>query len=376
MNLNRLTASPKVPSARAWKWSLTLLLIGYALVASFAGWNIYLHTTASTRAIEQILLSFNMKNEGTLAVDRYSKEHPLLGALFGSPAKKELELPSHEHSAKALGHDVRQDLAAVRRESNQTAWWSWFLLNLSLVFLGGILLLGGVAITRPLIFSLTTISVIFFALGIFAPAMVIWTAPSIPMESGNLEFVLQHEVRGIAAIIAELFTTGHGIIGGFLLLFSILTPLTKASLTFFLAFSRSAPRNAKIGRFLHTIGKWSMADVFVAAVLLALFALKSQEATRSIPCLGLYYFIGYCLLSLATTELLAHASWVSGSGADPTPHRLGWNSLLGSAAALVCFFLASSYYTYQQYTRNLQQEVTLDSPLGLNNATLVLPGHK
>jgi uncharacterized paraquat-inducible protein A len=114
---------------------------------------------------------------------------------------------------------------------------------------------------------------------------------------------VQHQVRGIAAIIWDLLTGGHWVIGGFLLLFSIITPLTKISLTYLVTFSRSHSLNFKIGEFLHTIGRWSMADVFVAAVLLALYALKFQQATKSIPCLGLYYFIGYCLVSLSTTQL-------------------------------------------------------------------------
>ena len=50
------------------------------------------HTKASTNAIEQILTTLDMKNEGALAVDRYSDQHPILGMLFGGPMKKELEI--------------------------------------------------------------------------------------------------------------------------------------------------------------------------------------------------------------------------------------------------------------------------------------------
>jgi len=196
------------------------------------------------------------------------------------------------------------------------------------------------------------------------------------MESGNLSFVLQHEVRGIAAIIKELLTSGHWIIGGFLLLFSILTPLTKALLTFFVTASRSKSLNFKIGQMLHTIGKWSMADVFVAGVLLALYALKAQEATKSIPCLGLYYFIGYCLLSLTTTELLVRSGLVSGNE-KTKEKKLGGRVIAGLFAAFLCFTLGSSLYTYQQYTLNTEQRVnSSSSPQKLNNADLVLPGHQ
>src|SRR6201999_3107577 len=116
---------------------------------------------------------------------------------------------------------------------------------------------------------------------------------------------------------------GHWIIGGFLLLFRIVTPLTKVTLTFFVTASSSKEINFRIGEFLHTIGKWSMADVFVAAVLLALYALKFQEATKSIPCLGLYYFIGYCLMSMTTTELLTHSEAVNVRDKKESERELG-----------------------------------------------------
>jgi len=230
---------------------------------------------------------------------------------------------------------------------------------------------------RAVLFSLAGVSVIFFVIGIFAPAMVIWTAPSIPMESGKLEFVLQHQVRGIAAIIWELLTNGHWVVGGFLLLFSIITPLTKALLTFFVTASRSPALNYKIGQVLHAIGKWSMADVFVAGVILSLYALKAQEATKSIPCLGLYYFIGYCLLSMTATELLVRSGVAAGNDKKKPEKQLGRAAIGGLFAGVLGFVFVSTLYTYQQYTMNMKQHVTASSsPQKLNNADLVLPAHK
>jgi paraquat-inducible protein A len=353
-----------------------LLAAFYVVGAVPSAWQVIAHTEGSTKAIEQILSTYNMKNEGEQALDRYSKDHPLLGMFFSSPLKHELELPSHDQSAEALSSDVTHLLKSVRQESSQAAWWSWFLLSLSLFYIVIVIALERSLTARSVLFALAAISVICFVIGILAPAMVIWTAPSIPMESGPLNFVLQHEVRGIAAIIWELLTGGHWIIGGFLLLFSILTPLTKSSLTFFVTASHSKALNFKIGEFLHTIGKWSMADVFVAAVLLALYALKFQEATKSIPCLGLYYFIGYCLLSMTTTELLVHSGVVDGNE-KKSKRKLGLKVIGGLFVGLVCIVSASSLYTYQQYTVNTKETVKAPSSPGqLNNAQLVLPVHK
>ena len=356
---------------------LTVLAFVYAAASITSAWNIISHGTASTTAIEKILTTYSLKNEGEQAVERYSKEHPLMAFLFGSPVKKELELPSHDESTAALHSGIADDLKQVRHESFYTAWWSWFLLSLSAFYIVTVVALERSFSSRAVIFSSTCATVILFVVGIFAPAMVIWTAPTIPMESGNFQFVVQHQVRGIAAIIWELLTGGHFIIGGFLLLFSILTPITKAGLTFFATACQSKEINTRIGHFLHTIGKWSMADVFVAAILLSLYALKFQQATKSIPCIGLYYFTGYCLLSLSTTEVLTRSGLVTGPDERKAPTRISRGLISALYIGTVCFAVATSAYTYQQYTENTHQAVHPSSePNSLNNADLVLPAHK
>ena len=356
---------------------LILLAVVYAAAAMTSAWNIISHGKASTTAIEKILTTYSLKNEGAQAVERYAKEHPLMGFLFGGPVKEEMELPSQEQSAQALSSGIASDLKEVKHESFFTAWWSWFLLSLSAFYIVTVVALERSFSTRAVIFSSTCVTVILFVVGIFAPALVVWTAPTIPMESGNFEFVVQHQVRGIAAIIWELLTGGHFIIGGFLLLFSIITPVTKASLTFFATACQSKELNTKIGHFLHTIGKWSMADVFVAAILLSLYALKFQQATKSIPCVGLYYFSGYCLLSLSTTEVLTRSGLVSVPDARKAPVKISKTLISALFVGTILYAVATSAYTYQQYTLNTHQAVHPSSTPGkLNNADLVLPAHK
>ena len=360
-----------------WNKILIALAVLYAGAAIFAAVQIIEHGKASTNAIEHILTTYGLKNEGEQAVDRYSDKHPLMGFLFGGPVRDEMELPSHDASAKHLSSDIEDDLRTVQKESYVTAWWSWGLLTFSLFYIVVVIALERGLATRAVIFSLTCVSVVCFVIGILAPAMVIWTSPSIPMATGNLEFVVQHQVRGIAAIIWDLLTGGHSIIGGFLLLFSIITPMTKATLTFFATACRSKEINYKIGQFLHTIGKWSMADVFVAAILLSLYALKFQQATKSIPCLGLYYFIGYCLLSLGTTDLLTRSGLVSQHHTAKAPQRIGGGVIGALFAVVVCFAGLTAGYTYQQYTLITHEKVhASSSPEKLDSRALDLPAHK
>jgi paraquat-inducible protein A len=331
-----VTKKSPSPIHRITLWVIALVFVA---AAAFSSWKIINHTTASTNAIEKILNIYGLKNEAAKTLAGYKKEHPFLGFFISSPVKNTLGLPSEQKTDEELGPDVKAQFKIIRDESSVAAWWSWFLLSLSLVYVVAMIGLERSFTARPVLFALTTASVSFFIIGILAPAMVIWTAPTIHLDSGDLDFVVQHQVRGIANIIWELLTGGHWIIGGFLLLFSIVTPLTKASLTFFITASQSKDRNLKVAQFLHAIGKWSMADVFVAAVLLALYALKFQEATKSIPCLGLYYFIGYCLLSLTTTELLVHSSAVVGSN--------GKNQNAGSGSASLADSLPPRSVSYR-----------------------------
>jgi paraquat-inducible protein A len=367
----------QIPALLPGKKIITLLFLLYAAGAAPSAWNIIEHSHRSTMAIEKIFALYNMQNEETKALERYSKEHPLLGTLFSGPIKHAFELPSTGQADEALGPELKSALESVRHEACIAAWWSWFLLSASLTYAVAVIAIERSFHTRAVFFALTSISLTCFVIGILAPAMVVWTAPTIPMQTGDLSFVLQHQVRGIAAIIWDLLKAGHWIIGGFLLLFSIITPLTKASLTYFVTLSRSKELNYRIGQLLHSIGKWSMADVFVAGIILALYALKYQEATRSIPCLGLYYFIGYCLFSLTTTELLVHSGLVSGNDPSKAEKKLGRGVIVGLLVGLICYIPASALYTFQQYTTNTEQHITPStSPQKLNNADLVLPAHK
>jgi hypothetical protein len=356
---------------------IALLFLLYAGAAAPSAWNVIEHSQHSTQAIERIFGLYSMQNEGTKALEQYRGDHPILGTLFSGPVRHAFELPSDEKANEALGPELRGALMAVRNESSIAAWWSWFLLSASLSYAVAVIAVERSFHTRAVFFALTSISLACFVIGVFAPAMVIWTTPVIPMQTGHLSFVIQHQVRGIAAIIWELLKAGHWIIGGFLLAFSILTPLTKASLTYFITFSSSKKLNFKIGQLLHSIGKWSMADVMVAGVLLSIYALKFQQATKAIPCLGIYYFIGYCLFSLTTTELLVHSGLVSGNDPKTAGRKLGWKVISGLIIALAIYIPGSWFYTFQQYTLNKKQHISASSsPQKLDNTDLVLPAHK
>jgi hypothetical protein len=120
-----------------------------------------------------------------------------------------------------------------------------------------------------------------------------------------------------------------------------------------------------------------MADVFVAGVLLALYALKSHEATQSIPYIGLSYFIGYCLLSMTTTELLVHSDAVSGKERRKPEKGLGHRAIAALAAGFLCIVLGAGVYTYEQYPWDSRDHDAASSlPRQLKDTDLAPPPRK
>jgi uncharacterized paraquat-inducible protein A len=143
--------------------------------------------------------------------------------------------------------------------------------------------------------------VVLLVVGIITPAMVVVVSPH---TSVFPYFILYYKTRSILGVILNLYQSSFWIVGVCLTVFSILIPLSKAGLTFFAMGTRSLATRLKIAKFLHAISKWSMADVFVAAILLANFAIRSDPSTQAKLFLGFYYFLGYCLLSMVITSLL------------------------------------------------------------------------
>ena len=177
------------------------LAVAYAVVAILAAANIVTRSDGSTRAIEKILDLYSLQNEGAQTLRQFDKQHPFLSFFASSPIQHTFQLSTPADSDVALHHELPHYLKIVREESAWAAWWSWLLLCLSFLYVVCVISLERRLTTRPVLYALTSVSVIFFWIGILAPAMVIWTAPSIPMQGGELNFVVQYQVRGIAAII-------------------------------------------------------------------------------------------------------------------------------------------------------------------------------
>ncbi|BDX05232.1 paraquat-inducible protein A [Planctobacterium marinum] len=166
------------------------------------------------------------------------------------------------------------------------------------------------------------------ALGLFVPGIML-PIFSMNMEmqadlgSSALSTALIDKELSILGTVTELWNEQRYLVGFLILFFSVVVPLLKTSLVTVARIIRSQETKQKLLSFVTSIGKWSMADVFVVAIFLAVlstdhasttsteqinmglfkitFELSSQ--TLSNVGLGFWFFTAYCLISLAGTQL-------------------------------------------------------------------------
>lgn len=116
--------------------------------------------------------------------------------------------------------------------------------------------------------------------------------------------------RSILGTVGDLFRSKNYVVGFLVMLFSVIVPLIKGGLLLFSQFSQNKLWKHRSYTIASLISKWSMADVFVVAVVVAFLAANSSQDMGEIFSLnasfgsGFYFFLGYCLLSILSAQLM------------------------------------------------------------------------
>lgn len=136
---------------------------------------------------------------------------------------------------------------------------------------------------------------IALTVGLFSPVMMM----SVHKEVQYLgDVVLIMESKGVLGSIAKLFENNDYVVGGALLLFSVIFPLLKTlSMLFIALFIRNNSAQAIVS-FFKILGKWSMTDVFVVATFLVYLSAGKGGMSRTEVQAGLYFFLAYVILSM------------------------------------------------------------------------------
>ncbi len=121
-----------------------------------------------------------------------------------------------------------------------------------------------------------------------------------------------HKTRSIVGTVEELYDARQYLVAFLIGLFSIVIPVTKSLLMVISALFKNS-----LGQISESItaliSKWSMADVFVVAIIVAFLAANATQQTEELFSLtaefgeGFYYFLGYCLLSILSMQVMAAA---------------------------------------------------------------------
>ena len=158
---------------------------------------------------------------------------------------------------------------------------------------------------RTLILHLHGVAGVCLLVGLVAPMLTIIAQRDMAVL-GNV--VLQFETKSILGTVRDLFAHDSFFVAVLLALFSIVVPLVKLMVSMFALGTRSGRAHDACINFLRAIGKWSMTDVFVVAILLAFLANKSNQLTDARLGPGLYFFAAYGLLSMVGGSLLARTA--------------------------------------------------------------------
>jgi hypothetical protein len=117
-----------------------------------------------------------------------------------------------------------------------------------------------------------------------------------------------YQSKSVLDLIFLLVKDGNWLVAICILCFSIVLPVFKLLITLGFAFSRNPEKYKAVFNFSYALGKWSMADVFVAALFLGFLSFYNMNTgveTEAKTLAGMYYFLGYCVLSIISSILTA-----------------------------------------------------------------------
>ena len=173
-------------------------------------------------------------------------------------------------------------------------------------------------------FALTIVALTLFFPGILLPMFSLNMELAGALSGASMATELVDKELSIIGTVSQLFEDDRYLVSILIFVFSVVIPLLKTGLVSTVYFSKKPQVQKKIASFVATIGKWSMADVFVVAIFLAVLSTNHAESTErhelsflgmsldleistqtlSSIGTGFYFFTAYCLISLLGSQML------------------------------------------------------------------------
>ncbi len=116
-----------------------------------------------------------------------------------------------------------------------------------------------------------------------------------------------YQSKSVFDLIFLLIKDGNWLVAISIIAFSVIIPIFKLLVTLGYGIANKKGNALGVFKFSYSLGKWSMADVFVAALFLGFLSfsnLNEGVETEALSLAGMYYFLGYCILSLVSSILV------------------------------------------------------------------------
>ncbi|WP_076542119.1 paraquat-inducible protein A [Shewanella sp. UCD-KL21] len=120
-----------------------------------------------------------------------------------------------------------------------------------------------------------------------------------------------YKTRSIVDTVNELYQSNNILVAALVGLFSIVFPAMKLITMLLVNLPIFKPLQHGLMTFIGAIGKWSMADVFVVALIIVYMAGNASAGMGELLTttahfeIGFYYFSAYCVFSIASHWLMA-----------------------------------------------------------------------
>lgn len=123
-----------------------------------------------------------------------------------------------------------------------------------------------------------------------------------------------YQSKTVIELVRTLFTNGNWVVGLSIFLFSVVFPFSKLILFYTFLYSRKNSQKNQLLKIATYMGKYSMADIFVAASFLAFLSFNNinvgiQTESSTLP--GLYFFLAYCVISIGTYFVIKKSKLVN-----------------------------------------------------------------
>lgn len=143
-----------------------------------------------------------------------------------------------------------------------------------------------------------------------AKEMLSMMSSMLGLDSIEGEVEVFQKTRSILGTVEELYLSGNILVAALVGLFSIIIPVIKLSFMLIQQLPIAERISTKLSSLTNLIGKWSMADVFIVAIIVSYMAGNASAGmgallnTQANFEVGFYYFSAYCIFSILSGVLV------------------------------------------------------------------------